>query len=66
MTRIALIAAALLAVIHATGQQESIQPAQPFWQMQGAAPGAREADAIDAMRAAARQDAEPETILAAR
>ena len=43
-----------------------MQPAQPFWQMQGAAPGAREADAVDAMRAAARQDAEPETILAAR
>ena len=65
MTRIALIAAALLAVMHVTGQ-ETMQPAQPFWQMQGAAPGAREADAVDAMRAAARQDAEPETILAAR
>ena len=66
MTKIALIAVGLLAVMHVTGQQETLQPAQPFWQMQGAAPGAREAQAIEAIRAAARQDAAPEMILAAR
>jgi len=66
MTKIALIAAGLLAVMHVAGQQETVQPAQPFWQMQGAAPGAREADAIEAIRAAAREAAAPETLLAAR
>ena len=66
MIKLALVAGALLAVVHVTGQPETTEPAQPFWQQQGAAPAAREAEGIEALRSASRQDALPVTMVAAR
>ena len=66
MIRLALVAGALLAVIHISGQPEAFQPARPFWELQGTGPGAREAGDVVALRTAARDAAAPDMVVVVR
>jgi hypothetical protein len=52
--KLALVCATLLAAISVANRDLGVPQMQPFWQLQGAAPGAREAAAVAEMRIEAR------------
>ena len=64
--KLALACGMLLAAISVTNRETSVTPAQPFWELQGAAPGARETAAMAAWRSDAGEGQEPSIQVAAR
>ena len=64
--KLALVCGALLAAISVSNRELSVAPAQPFWELQGVGPSARETDDIAAIRTAARDAAVPDVVGAAR
>ncbi len=62
--KLMLAGALLLATGAVLGTTPSDAPAQPFWELQGSGPGARENGAVLAYRDAARPD--PAIVIAAR
>jgi hypothetical protein len=64
--KLALACGVLLAAISVANRDLEVPPAQPFWELQGAAPGARESAAVGKWRDAARADAAGSVLVAAR
>ena len=64
--KLALVCATLLAAISVANRDLGVPPAQPFWELQGVGPSARETDDIAAIRTAARDAAVPDVVVAAR
>ena len=64
--KLALVCGALLAAISVSNREFPAPPAQPFWELQGVGPSARESGDIAALRTAARDAAVPDAMVAAR
>jgi len=63
--KLALACGVLLAAISVANREMSVPTAQPFWELQGAAPGARDSAAVTEWRAEARGPT-PAVMVAAR
>jgi hypothetical protein len=64
--KLALACGVLLAAISVANRDLEVPPAQPFWELQGAAPGARETAAVADWRSEARGDPAAAVLVAAR
>ena len=64
--KLALVCGVLLIAISVANRDLSIPPAQPFWGLQGAAPGARENATVADWRSETRGGSVPSGLVAAR
>jgi hypothetical protein len=64
--KLALVCATLLAAISVANRDLGVPPAQPFWELQGAAPGARKIAAVADLRSEARDGSAAAILIAAR